>query len=234
MKTTLLALFTVTILSGCVIHVVGGSNNSPKQQSTERFELDATDLTQLMASTGAGSLLIQGEAGRTSVEVVAEIYSYEGIDADIRLQKQGNSAQLQASMPSNLVNGNSPYINLTVKVPTSFGLVLDDGSGETVIEGLTGEMQVTDGSGDLRINGGKSLQVDDGSGDLFIRNLQGAVSIEDGSGDMEVEHIGGIVTINDGSGDISVRQTAGLTITEGGSGDLDIDQINGPVSIAKD
>lgn len=234
MKTTLLALLTATILSGCVIHVVGGSNNSPKQQSTERFELDATDLTQLMASTGAGSLLIQGEAGRTSVEVIAEIYSYEGIDADIRLQKQGNSAQLQTSLPSSWVNGNSPYINLTVKVPTSFGLVLDDGSGEAVIEGLTGDIQVTDGSGDLRINGGNSLQVDDGSGDLFIRHIKGAVSIEDGSGDMVVEHIGGIVSINDGSGDISVRQTAGLTITEGGSGDLDIDQINGPVSIAKD
>ena len=233
MKTTLIALATAALLSGCVIHI-GGGHNSPDKKSTERFELAAADLTQLVASTGAGSLLIQGEAGRTTVEVVAEIYSYDGMDADIRLERNGNNAQLHASLPSSFVNGNSPYINLTVKVPTRFGLMLDDGSGDTVIEGLTGALQVTDGSGELRINGGNSLQVDDGSGDLFIRNIQGAVRIEDGSGDLTVEQIGGIVTINDGSGDIVVNHSGGLTITEGGSGDLAIDQINGPVSIAND
>lgn len=233
MKTTLLAFCTAAVLTGCVIHV-GGGNRSPDQHSTQRFELDATALSQLQANTGAGSLLIQAEAGRTSVEVVAQIHSYEGIVPDISLQAQGNIAQLHASLPSNFIQGNSPYIDLIVKVPTSFGLLLDDGSGDTVIEGLTGTLQVTDGSGELRIDGGSSLQLDDGSGDVVIRNIAGAVNVEDGSGDLEIEQIGGIVTINDGSGDISVVRTAGLTITDAGSGDLDIDQINGPVSIAKD
>lgn len=234
MKTTLLALCGAAMLSGCVINVVAGSNNTPDKQSTERFELEASSLTQIVATTGAGSLLIQGEAGRTTVEVVAEIFSYEGIEPEIRLQQQGNSAQLVASLPKSIVNGNSPYINLIVKVPTNFGLMLDDASGDTVIDGLTGTLQVTDGSGDLRINGGRSLQLNDNSGDIFVRNIHGAVSIEDGSGDLTVEQIKGIVTVTDGSGDITVQQTAGLTITEGGSGDLNIDQINGPVSIAKD
>jgi hypothetical protein len=234
MKTTLLALFSAAMLSGCVINVVAGSNNTPDKQSTKRFELEASSLTQLVATTGAGSLLIQGEAGRTTVEVVAEIFSYEGIEPDIRLQQQGNNAQLVASLPNSYVNGNSPYINLIVKVPTNLGLILDDGSGDTAIDGLTGTLQVTDGSGDLRINGGSSLQLNDNSGDIFVRNISGAVSIEDGSGDLTVEQIKGIVTINDGSGDITVQHTAGLTITEEGSGDLNIDQINGPVSIAKD
>ncbi|RVU40607.1 hypothetical protein EOE67_06070 [Rheinheimera riviphila] len=233
MKTTLLAFCTAAILSGCVIHV-GGGGNSPDQHSTKRFELEASALTQLVASTGAGSLLIQGEAGRTTIEVVAEIHSYDGMNADISLQAQGNNAQLHASLPSSFVNGNSPYIDLIVKVPTNFGLVLDDGSGDTVIEGLTGALHVTDGSGELRINGGNSLRLDDGSGDVFVRNIAGAVSVEDGSGDLEIDQIGGIVSINDGSGDISVVRTAGLTITDAGSGDLDLDQINGPVSIAKD
>lgn len=233
MKTTFLALFTAALLSGCIIHV-GGGNQSPDLHSTKRFELDGAGLTQLMASTGAGSLLIQAETGRTTVDVVAEIYTYQGVDADIELVKQGNSAQLTASLPRNYVNGNSPYINLTVKVPPTFGLVLDDGSGDTVIDGLQGALQVTDGSGELRISGGSSLSVDDGSGDLLIRDIQGAVTVDDGSGDMRIEQIAGIVTINDGSGDINVRHTAGLTITEGGSGDLNIDQINGPVSIDKD
>ena len=234
MKTTLIAFFTAVMLSGCVFHVVGGSNNNPTQHSTKRFELDAVALNQLQASTGAGSLLIQGEAGRTSVEVVAEIYTYDGVNPDISLEVRGDKALLQASLPKSLVNGNSPYINLTVKVPTNFGLVLDDGSGDTVIEGLTGTLQVTDGSGELRINGGSSLRVDDGSGDVFIRNIQGAVTVDDGSGDLVLEQIGGVVTINDGSGDIKVHQAGGLVITDAGSGDLDIDQINGPVSIAKD
>lgn len=233
MKTTLLAFCTAVILSGCVIHV-GGGNNRPDQQSTERFEMDASALTQLAASTGAGSLLIQGEAGRTTIEVVAEIHSYEGMDADISLEAQGNTAQFHASLPKSFVNGNSPYINLIIKVPATFGLVLDDGSGDTVIEGLSGALQVTDGSGELHINGGSSLRVDDDSGDVFIRNIQGAVTVEDGSGDLVIEQIAGVVTINDGSGDIKVHQAGGLVITDAGSGELDIDQINGPVSIAKD
>jgi len=234
MKTTLLAFCSAIILSGCVIHVVGGSNNTPDQHSTKRFELDATSLNQLQASTGAGSLLIQGEAGRTSVEVVAEIYSYDGVEPELSLEARGSKAELHASMPKSYVNGNSPYINLTVKVPTNFGLQLDDGSGDTVIEGLTGALQVTDGSGELRITGGSSLQLDDDSGDLLIRNIAGAVKVEDGSGDLVIEQIGGVVTINDGSGDIRVHQAGGLIITDAGSGELDIDQINGTVSIAKD
>lgn len=233
MKTSILAFCTAAVLTGCVIHV-GGGNRSPDQQSTQRFELDASALHQLQANTGAGSLLIQGEAGRTSVEVVAQIHSYEGIAPDISLKASGNTAQLHASLPGNFIQGNSPYIDLVVKVPTNFALDLEDGSGDTVIEGLTGALQVIDGSGELRINGGSALQLDDGSGDVFIRNITGAVSIEDGSGDLEITQIGGVVTINDGSGDISVTHTAGLTITDAGSGDLDLDQINGPVSIAKD
>ncbi len=233
MKTTLLAVVSAAILSGCVIHV-GGGHNRPDQHRTERLALDAASLTQLVASTGAGSLLIQGEQGRTSIEVVAEIYSYEDIEAKISLEKQGNKAQLHASLPRSFVQGDSPYINLVVKVPAAFALTLDDGSGDTVIEGLTGALNVTDGSGDLRITGGSSLRVEDGTGDLFVRNMAGDVFIEDGSGDMVIEQIAGVVTIDDGSGDIRVFQTAGLTITDAGSGDLDIDQINGPVSIAKD
>jgi len=215
-----------------VIHIGGGS--SPDQHSTKRFELEASALTQLVATTGAGSLLIQGEAGRTTIEVVAEIHSYEGLDADISLEARGSNAQFHASLSKSFVNGNSPYIDLIVKVPTNFGLVLDDGSGDTVIEGLTGALQVTDGSGELRIDGGSSLRVEDGSGDLFVRNIQGAVTVDDGSGDLGIEKIAGVVTINDGSGDIRVNQAGGLTITDAGSGELDIDQINGAVSIAKD
>lgn len=233
MKTTLLACCTAAFLSGCVIHI-GGGNNSPDQHSTKRFELEASALTQLVASTGAGSLLIQGEAGRTTIEVVAEIHSYEGLDTDISLEARGSNAQLHASLSKGFVNGNSAYIDLIVKVPTNFGLVLDDGSGDTVIEGLTGALQVTDGSGELRIDGGSSLRADDGSGDLFIRNIQDAVTVDDGSGDLVIEQIGGVVTINDGSGDIRVHRAGGLTITDAGSGELDIDQINGQVSIAKD
>jgi len=233
MKTTLLALCTAAILSGCVIHI-GGGNSRPDQHSTKRFDLDAAALNQLVASTGAGSLLIQGEAGRTTIEVIAEIHSYEGLEADISLQAQGSNAQLHASLPKRCVNGNSPYIDLIVKVPTNFGLVLDDDSGDTVIEGLTGALHVTDGSGELRVNGGSSLRVDDGSGDLFIRNIQGAVLVDDGSGDLEIEQIVGVVTVTDGSGDIRVNQAGGLTINDAGSGELDIDRIHGPVSIAKD
>lgn len=230
MKSTVITVLAAGLLSGCVIYV-GNGHAGDLQHEERKLTLNAASLKQLQADTGAGKLDIIGEAGRSEIEMVANIYYYKADDIRLSLTTSGNSAVLEAGFEKSFYNGNSPYIDVLIKVPEHFGLTLDDGSGDTGINGLQGDLQVDDGSGDLRINGGANVKVEDGSGDLIIRQVAGNVTIEDGSGDIVVNEVGGVVTIDDGSGDINVDGAGGLTILDSGSGGLKLNAINGPVKI---
>lgn len=227
------AIAAAVFLNGCIIHV-GGNNSVPLEHSEKNLMLDAQSLTQLDADTGKGDLVVQGEAGRTHIEVVAQIYNREDSELILTLEKQGDTAKLVADFDRGFSYGDAPYIDLVVKVPASFALTLDDGSGDTTIQGLQGALRIDDGSGDLTVDNGASLVLEDGSGDIRVSNIQGDVRVDDGSGDMNISQINGVVSVEDGSGDIRVEQSKGLTIDDDGSGDLNINQINGPVNIAED
>ncbi|MBU2113834.1 MAG: DUF4097 domain-containing protein [Gammaproteobacteria bacterium] len=248
MKISILSLAMASLLSGCVVYV-GNGHASDLQYEERKLSLSATELQQLVADTGAGKLDIVGETGRDSIELVANIYYYDADDIRLSLQNRGKDAVLEAGFAQSFNSGNSPYIDLLVKVPAQFNLTLDDGSGDTDIRGLSGNLNIDDGSGELRLSGGNNASVKDGSGDLYIsqlsgnlqledgsgdadiRHVKGNVSVEDGSGDLNISQVGGIVTIDDGSGDIVVDGAGGLTIIDSGSGGLKLNAINGPVQI---
>lgn len=230
MKTSLLPLVSAVLLSGCVVYV--GNGHARDLQHEERsLQLEAAQLQQLVADTGAGKLEIVGETDRSDISVLASIYYYKAEDIRLSLERKGTNAVLEAGFDQQIHYGNSPYIDLLIKVPARLALTLEDGSGDTVIRGLTGKLHIDDGSGDMEINGGGAAVIEDGSGDLTISNLTGALLLEDGSGNLILRQIGGVVTIDDGSGDIDVDGAKGLNIINGGSGGLKINAIDGPVSI---
>jgi hypothetical protein len=248
MKTAILTLTAAAMLTGCVVYIGKGHAENLTHQE-RKLSLDGAALQQLIADTGAGTLDIIGEDNRSEIELIANIYFYDADAIRLSLQRRGKDAVLEATFDKAFHNGNSPYMDVTVKVPAHFGLKLDDGSGDTDIRGLRGNLQIEDGSGDLRINGGANatvqdgsgsvvisqlsgrLLLDDGSGDITISDIGADVSIDDGSGDITVSNVAGIVTIDDGSGDINVNGALGLTILDDGSGGLKINAINGPVQI---
>ena len=248
MKSTVITVLAAGLLSGCVIYV-GNGHAGDLQHEERTLALNAVNLSQLIADTGAGKLDIVGEDGRTDIELVANIYYYNADDIRLSLVNRGSTAKLDAGFNHAFHSGNSPYIDLQVKVPARFDLQLDDGSGDTDIRGLNGDLQITDGSGDLHIRGGNnaritdgsgalsvrqltgSLQLEDGSGELLLEDIAGDVTVDDGSGDLTIRAVGGVVTIDDGSGDIDVDGASGLTIVDSGSGGLKLNAINGPVNI---
>lgn len=248
MKTPILSIVAATLLSGCVVYI-GNGNAKDMQHEERKLALNAASLSTLLADTGAGKLEIVGETARDSVELVANIYYYDADDIRLSLQSRGTDAVLEAGFSQSFNGLNSPYIDLVVRVPANFNLKLHDGSGDTDIRGLQGDLDIEDGSGELRINGGNNANVTDGSGDLYIeqlsgnlqledgsgdatiRQIKGIVRVEDGSGDLTISKVGGMVTIDDGSGDIRVDDAGGLTIINSGSGELKLNAINGPVQI---
>lgn len=225
------ALFTVGVsLTGCIINVNAAGMPDLDHEQRE-LSLDAQDLQELVAETGAGSLEIIGVEGLTQIKLVADIYSNDDSKVILTLEKKANKAKLKADFESHSSFSNySPYIDLKLQVPAGLALDIDDGSGAMFINKMTADIKVKDGSGELVIHGGNNVSIDDGSGAIEVSQVNGNLAIVDGSGEIEVANVQSTVTINDGSGDINVVNTKGLTILSAGSGDVNFDKIDGPVS----
>ncbi|MFC3032645.1 DUF4097 family beta strand repeat-containing protein [Pseudoalteromonas fenneropenaei] len=232
------AAVMTAILSGCVIHIDGKSGKRADVRETEQLQLDATGLRGLVADTDAGDISIEGVEGLDKVEILAKIQTTDARGYLITLERDGDKAQLIAKArgkePAGFAwySGNSPRIDLVVRVPQGFTLDLDDDSGDIAISGLQGDITIEDDSGDIVLSGGAKVTIHDDSGDILVSNATGDVSIEDGSGDMLVKNIKGSVYINDGSGDIHIDGANGLTIADAGSGDLSIHNVKGNVKVA--
>lgn len=248
MKKIVPLICSLTLLNACVIHV---GANEPANIQNRQLQLNANNLQQLVAETEAGDLHIIGEKGREQIEVEARI-NFDNIDQlELTLETKGKAAILIARNKEQVSFGyvDNASVDLVVRVPERFALKLEDGSGDTRIEGLTGDLLIQDGSGNLQVSGGHqvniedgsgnlsltqttgSVRIDDGSGDISASQIGGALTLTDGSGDVEINQVQGTVTIEDGSGDIRVAQAGGLTVDDDGSGELSYQQISGRVSV---
>lgn len=248
-----IAVFTVGVpLTGCTINVNAAGMPDLDHQQRE-LVLESQDIQELIAETGAGSLEIIGVEGLSQIKLVADIYSNKDSHDDskviLTLEKKANKAQLKADVEQESFNNYSLYIDLKLQVPMALALDIDDGSGAIYIKGMTANIKVKDGSGELIIHGGNDVSIDDGSGAIEVTQLngnlaitdgsgaitvtdiKGNITIDDGSGEIAVANVQNTVSITDGSGDINVINTKGLSILAAGSGDVTFDKIDGPVSM---
>lgn len=244
-----IAVFTVGVsLTGCIINVNAAGMPDLDHQQRE-LVLESQDIEELIAETGAGSLEIIGVEGLTQIKLVADIYSNDDSKVILTLEKKANKAKLKADFEQESFNNYSPYIDLKLQVPAGLALDIDDGSGAILINKMTADIKVKDGSGELVIHGGNNVSIDDGSGAIEVTQLngnlaitdgsgaitvtdiKGNITIDDGSGEIAVANVQNTVSITDGSGDINVINTKGLSILAAGSGDVTFDKIDGPVSM---
>ncbi|WP_430456270.1 DUF4097 family beta strand repeat-containing protein [Rheinheimera sp.] len=226
MKKIVPLICSLTLLNACVIHV---GANEPAHIQNRQLQLNANNLQQLVAETEAGDLHIIGEKGREQIEVEARI-NFDNIDQlELTLEAKGNAAVLVARNKEQVSFGyvDNASVDLVVRVPERFALKLEDGSGDTRVEGLTGDLLIADGSGNLQVSGGRQVTIEDGSGNLSLAQTSGNVSIDDGSGDISASQIGGTLTLTDGSGDVEINQVQGTVTIEDGSGDIRVAQAGG-------
>ena len=154
--------------------------------------------------------------------------------AGLSLEKIGERAVLKGYFQFNgfprRFSGDA-LCNLTVRVPKTIDLAVDDGSGSMAVVNIRGDVSIEDGSGDITVRGVEGdVRVDDGSGDIDIRDVTGGLRIDDGSGSMTITGIGGSVTVDDGSGDIEIDAVGGDVILEStGSGGVSIGFVRGRV-----
>ncbi len=216
--------------------------------SERNMNLDASGIKELRVECGAGFLKINGMTDAREITVQAEIIlddvdtekAEEFLEKYLRLEltRSGDKALLRSEINSDgsffgTIFGDNPggLVNLTVQIPKSLNLEVDDGSGYITMKDIDGDIVIDDGSGEItitRVNG--SVRLDDGSGEIFMEDIGGDVFIDDGSGEITLRKIGGNVRIDDGSGSIDIDGVEkDVTIIDAGSGGENIRNVKGRV-----
>src|SRR5579871_2598924 len=138
------------------------------------------------------------------------------IEQNPPIRQDGNRVQID------YVNYRNISVDYDITVPAETVVRSKSGSGDQIIEGTRGNVDVQTGSGDVKLanlNGEIHLQT--GSGNLRAREIYGAVKGGTGSGDVEIEESGqGDIDLHTGSGNIKARGVQGGFHGETGSGDV--------------
>ena len=227
---------------------------------TRRLELPVEGIQTLKIQCGSGFLTVIGVKGmeriRASAQIIArgilenEFHNYLEKHLLLALKKRGSDAVLKADVKESFLKKIEAKINLTIKLPTTLPVHIDDGSGAIIVTSLAsdlnikddsgsidivnmhGKIKVADSSGSIEIRDVRgNVEIQDGSGLIHVKLINGNVSITDGSGEMTIQDVRGSVTVTDGSGSINIQDvTQDVFINEAGSGELNIDGVKGKVT----
>ena len=168
----------------------------------------ASGITKVVIIGRAGSLDVNGQSGVTEIRATGKSESH---DAKLVATRSGSQLTIEAVTPDDRA------LDFDVTLPAGVAVKIDDGSGELNVKNV-GQLDVTDGSGSLSIDG-----------------VTGNVRISDGSGSIDVKNVSGSVTItDDGSGSVNVTDVRGdFTVLKKGSGHVDYARIGGRVSVPR-
>jgi hypothetical protein len=171
----------------------------------------------IVRAGSSGSVFIRGKifvgdrwfGGRREEDVHA-------IEQNPPIRQSGNGIHID------YVNYRNISVDYEITVPADTTIRARSGSGDQIIEGTHGNVDVQTGSGDVklsRLNGEIRLQT--GSGNIRAHDISGSVKGGTGSGDVEIEESGsGDVDLHTGSGNLSARGVQGGFHGETGSGDI--------------
>jgi DUF4097 and DUF4098 domain-containing protein YvlB len=164
---------------------------------------------------------------------------------DIKLiaERRGDEVFIKADIPDydtsfrDAMRGDwQRELDLTIEVPMSIALDVDDGSGDAEFNN-TGALRFEDGSGEITIkNAHGDIKLVDGSGGITIEGVEGSVRVDDGSGEIRARNVSGDFTVGeDGSGEIEVSDVRGtMRVESDGSGGIGVDRIGGDFIVEHD
>jgi len=192
-------------------------------RADRQASIDVAGARSVRVESGSGELRIEGRDGASRVEARGTACaSDQGVLDRIRIatSREGDVVVVRAEIPERASSWSwheQARLDLTVLVPRTLALKVQDGSGSAEIRNVG------------------ALSVDDGSGDLTVADVAGDVFIEDGSGSLELRGVTGNVRLRDGSGSIDVREVSGSVTVEGdGSGSIDVSAVKGNFTVAHD
>ena len=203
--------------------------------------VNASGVSRVVIGAGAGDLKVQGQTGSTEVQARGRACaSSDEVLGQIQLEsrREGDTVYLKTLIPEltgGAVLNSYAGLHLTVQVPDSAAVEIEDSSGELALSRVR-SAKVEDGSGEIDIDDiAGDLDVSDSSGEIEIERVAGNLRIKDSSGEIEVEEVRGAVESPvDSSGEIRLEQVGSVHIHEDSSGGIVIRRVNGNVRIDVD
>lgn len=200
--------------------------NTP--QGTFDVTLKVSGPVDLEVLTHSGDITVRaGSSG--SVSIHGKIFVS---DRWLRGNRQDDVNQIKQSPPIHqegnsiridyLTDAHDISVDYEITVPSDTTIRTQSGSGDQIIEGTRGNVDIQAGSGDLKLsNLTGEIRLQAGSGNVRAREISGPIRGGTGSGDIEVEETAqGDVDLRAGSGNITVRGIQGAFHAEAGSGDI--------------
>lgn len=223
----------VLLLGGC------GAGDLLGPQHEEKVDYSVTEAVRTIElDTGSGDITVI-ESERSGIAVTETLRWRGGDDGKPRTSHRVNGERLSLTheCPSGgLVQ--SCDVDYRVEIPRGIGIKAETGSGNIVLRDLTGDIEVSTGSGDIEGKGlsGKRLIGDIGSGDIEVRfrTAPDEIDVKTGSGDsvIWVPARAYNVTVDTGAGDAQVeverdRSAPHKIVLRTGSGDAKVLPVRG-------
>jgi hypothetical protein len=209
-------------------------------------EVDARGARTIRIEAAAGFLKVEGRKDLDQVRIKGTARaSRRGWLDEIKLvaERRGDEVYIKADIPDrdqgfyDSMRGDwERSLDLTIEVPSSLALDVEDGSGEAEFNNA-GALRFEDGSGEISVKNARgNVRITDGSGSIIVDGVEGSVRIDDGSGEIRVRNVTGDFTIgSDGSGEINASNVSGtLRVESDGSGSIDVDRIGGDFIVERD
>ncbi|MFZ0318664.1 MAG: DUF4097 family beta strand repeat-containing protein [Candidatus Sulfotelmatobacter sp.] len=219
--------YRLGLLAATLAMFVSSAAFASTPQGTFDKAFQVTGPVDLEVQTRSGNVTVRsGPAGSVSIHgkiFVGDHWLFGNRHTDVSdieqrppLRQEGNSIRID------YVDARDISVDYEITVPEETTIRSHSGSGDQMIEGTRGNVDLQTGSGDVkleRLTGEIRLQT--GSGDVRAMEVAGAVRGSAGSGNIEVEEKGsGDVDLHTGSGNVTVRGIQGALRAEAGSGDI--------------
>ncbi|HEX4814012.1 MAG TPA: DUF4097 family beta strand repeat-containing protein [Nonomuraea sp.] len=216
-------LASAVLLTGCGLTSIAGPRNQ------EVVSYDVTDkVTRLRLDAQEGDAVIIEGAG-AAVRVV-ETHRWSGGDQPKARHRVEGGVLL---VDHDCSGWSSCSVDYKIEIPKGLPLDLDSGSGNLTLRGLTGDLRIHVGSGDVDASGlsVKNVVAEAGSGNIDLRYAAapGNAKIEVGSGDIVLNVPDGAYAVStdtgSGAADVKVKKDAAapnkLSLASG-SGDISV------------
>ena len=240
MNKTVTAVAVCSALLACTLAVPSHANDC--KHNTHRTANSAgPDIKRVVVEAGAGDLTVRGGDSRDVKVEGKACASSDELLADIKLEirREGDTVYVRTVLPdfSGIAFGvRYAYLDVTVDVPKTASLKLDDSSGDMRVSDVQGA-SITDSSGDQTLEHiAGDLDVADSSGEIRITDVSGGLRLRDSSGDVDVNGVQGDVVVTvDSSGDLDISHvTGGVHILSDSSGDIEVTDVKRDVIIDDD
>lgn len=201
-------------------------------QRTLTVQGDAPDID---VSTGSGRIEVRAGSGGT-IQIEGRIRANDGwgnrgtlsadervrrLEANPPIEQQGNVVRIGHIEDEDLRQGVS--ISYTLTVPAGSNMRSRTGSGSQEFQGVTGNLDVSTGSGSLTFTNAGTVRASTGSGSIEADGVRGSFEARSGSGAIKATGVGGAITAKTGSGSIALVQA--------GSGDVQVSSGSGSVNV---